>query len=49
MRPQPLTLTAADARARAVAKVARPAETWRRMYAVETVGVALHRAILENA
>lgn len=49
VRTQPANLVTATARAQAVAKVARMAETWRQMYAVETVGVALHRAVKENA
>jgi hypothetical protein len=40
----------AEARARAVAKVTRPSMPWREVYTLdEALGVAVHRAVTENA
>jgi hypothetical protein len=49
MKHQPRTEATAAARARTITKVTRPAEPWREMYHVEGVGVAVHRAVTENA
>jgi hypothetical protein len=49
VKTQTSTEPATEARARAVAKVTRPAAPWREVYQVGGVGVAVHNAARENA